>query len=783
MMDNEDMARAIDSELLDGSDIPEWEKIGLHLTDKDIDGVLDDIDSGVYDNRHMDQILALRECIKRDFDLVKLDRPLEIAPKIYDLIFLILTPDEFKQIKDFYKGIFHHGEPSKLGRVLNHFWTRVLKGVDSLVDLKENIARNWDIDFEYSVNGIPLKNADILHIITNKGISKRRITYTGTNKVPVTTEFPTWEWDSFRLLQVLKDKSDTEVVYRYNYEFNGDFFQDKSLEYMRESIFVAHCKSTGKDKQIFGPLIQEYQKKGRIPIMDYTPVWGFTREGWRMPDQYYIKFTPVQAKIRRCAYKMIQLKTTTAEAQELMDELYGATTILYKDILYAHSMIMPFLYALRDYTDIIPWLGLGSPNFNTGKTPAGIMITTKIWNNLERAYITKDEANAESRIGDYLTASTFGVMIDDCGDLHDNILNTLKSYITGDAGILRKSVDQTAKIDRSFTSALVMSYNKTPVLMDDTAFLSRGVHVPVLEVPTEAQVKRFKVIWQRIPRGYFGRYIYEKLKDLQPEDLIAEFDVIPEWSEAPYPRSNKIYKLLKLGAILFEKVFGIRLDLSQLPYLIKKTLEMGSDDIFTIVTLQIEDGRLIPYRDGYSGDVSYNFSPKRKWITAPVMVKSTKKFDGYVYTADNLTDLINRLKISQDLPALKEILAKRWPDVQYTTIKFDKRSYKCVFIPRHYLEETPDDDPDRSEHSGTLYSYVLDTKNRSLDNYEQRVMEAIANIQEELGDNPVPLKILIERFEMDGLPEQQLKFKLSGLVTDAILKEYKKKGEKFYKVI
>ena len=806
----QDLVNAIEEDFTEGSQVEGWDAVGMHLDDNDIDDIQERIDRGEYNDKIEFKFLLLRECFKRDIELSAIGRPIEITPRIYNMLPELLTPDEFQAVNGFFGKAYTN--PGKytgdaMIKALTVFWDKLLVNVNSIVDLKKNVASNFHIKVCYTINGIPTRDSEIEFDITDTGITKRRIkTYikkdkeTGEEKeITKITEVKIWTWQGFRLLQVLRDQGESDTKYTYNYEFNGDFFQDKSLEYMKETIYSGHCKSTGKDKQIFGPLIKHYQHAGHIPVMDYTPVWGFTEDGWRMPDNYYIKFTPVQEPIRRNAYRMMQIKPLESEAKYLMRELYDAVTVDYKDILFAHAMIMPFLYALRPYTNIMPWLGLGSHKFNTGKSPAAILATTKIWNNLHRSCVSRDEADAESRLGDWLTASTFGVAIDDCGDLKEKVANTLKSYTTGETGFTRKHTDQTAKINRSFTSPFMLTYNKNPVLFDDTAFLARGIHVQLDTVPTDKQVKKFEGIWQQIRKGYFGRYIYEKLRDLTLDELRERYEDQPEWKNAPFPRSNNIYRLERLGADLFQELFGIHLDLGELPALIRETLRLGSDDYFTIVAFQIIDGQERVEIDEYQGQYVTRFQPTRSWIKSPIYQKNTEKYDGFFYTTDNLQDLNIRMKTAIKLSDLVEILKKRWKETSLERVKIKGTTMRAIYVPRKYtdpeaqgpfdLEEEPEPevikegsmrDPARMHPGDRPVERVTpEAMDRTLSDLEKQILLSLGNMQDQLNDNPVPFYDILNRLLFDNHSRHDLIAGIDRMIKIGEIKKYVKNEKEF----
>ena len=393
-----EMAAQIEADLAENGDMVDEIISDKYLSDGEkINAILEETK-----DPDMDPVIAvfkLKKCLRRDMDLISLgdiggNEDFEVIPRIHELLEKILTAKEFYPIDLKYqvlKAFLVRDSRDPAIALFDFYFDKVLKGAFSMESLRENIAKNFLAEFKYRISGLPTKKASIEYELYNKGIQKRATIYNENDPGnPTIIESVLWSWQDFKILQVLKDINETETVYRFNYKFNNDFYLDKSLVEMREHMYETACKSTGKDKQIFGPLVQAYVESGDVPIQQYAAFCGFTKDGWRMPDSYYIKFTPVQAKIRACIYSMCKMKVTTAEAKDMMRMLYNAVSLRHRDILFAHMAIMPFLLSLRDTTDLLYWVALGSALGNTGKTPAGVMITQKIWYNMNRPFITKD---------------------------------------------------------------------------------------------------------------------------------------------------------------------------------------------------------------------------------------------------------------------------------------------------------------------------------------------------------------------------------------------------------
>jgi hypothetical protein len=661
--------------------------LALAFQPDEIDRIIEQADD---DSIEIDaRLFNLREIYQRDIDNLIQGKDLQVIPAITYLLRHLLNKNEMSAIDGVYlKYVGDPKDQSIKKQIVKEIWDNLLANVQTVQDIRDNVYKHYRVTFEYTIEGLPGKSQSNEYRIHEKGITKRTIYFGKEEDVITDTEI--WIWKDFKILNVLKDASETQTIYRYNYIFNGDIFLDKTLVEMRDFIYDGHCKSTGKDKQIFGPLIHHYVNAANIQVMEYSPECGFTRHGWRMPDKYYIKFSDLQSKIKRGLDAMLNMKVIDDEAKFLMRELYESVSLKYKDVIFAYGAIAPFLYALRDYTDLMPWMSLYSIIGGTGKTPAGVMITQKIWFNLPRPFLTKDQVSSEARFGDFISATTLPVLIDDCGDLPEKINNTIKDYITGEAGFTRLNANRSVGIDKNYSSPIIMSFNTPNDLYNDVAFLSRGFNVPVNNTPSTEEVARFKESWHNLERGYIGKYIYEQTKHEPYEYFINLFEHFDGWEDAPNPRANTIYKLIQMGKYLYNKWFGIELDVEAIKELVLKTLEMGSEDIFTIIQIQI----LLSVHE--NDEPVFPNQAKRDWIKEKIIFHDGRDFTGYCYNASNLQDLKDRLNMRQrfTLENLAEVLRKKWDEVEMRQVRLSGSRMRCLFIPAHVINFNQDDDED-----------------------------------------------------------------------------------------
>ena len=131
-------------------------------------------------------------------------------------------------------------------------------------------------------------------------------------------------------------------------------------------------------------------------------------------------------------------------AREYFQRLFDATTIQYKDILFGFTIVMPFTYALKKYIGLQPFLALGSGSGGgKGKTSFAKAITTKFCCNLgDKDVLSVDNVESLSRLIDYMSASTFPIVIDDCATLRPDIVKILKLHSTASTNAERKNMTQ-----------------------------------------------------------------------------------------------------------------------------------------------------------------------------------------------------------------------------------------------------------------------------------------------------------------------------------------------------
>lgn len=463
-----------------------------------------------------------------------------------------------------------------------------------------------------------------------------------------------WTWEEFKILHVYKDEHH-ELV--FDFKYNGNRYRNLGFTEMRDRIAELSLLSSG-GRQVFGPLVQLYLTKKELEIKKIHNKCGFTKKGWILPHEKKIKASvEIHAVFQERLKKLgdISLKD---DFLERFTAFIDAITVDHRDILLAYGMVAPFFYVLKDYTDLTPYLALYSDKNTTGKSEAADLISYFFWGHTPVLGTT--EWNSVSRARDYLSSCTFPVVIDEASTLKDKIVDLVKSTATSQMSGQAKNTDQSFKLYREYQSSIIYTFNTAPGFFDDAPYLSRGLILELWRELTKGEKEQYKKAKEHLERGEIGKYIVEKMRGYTKQDLIKKLKEIKSVDGLSI-RQQEIYNLIHLGKILFKEVFGMELDLSELPNQLLDTARFGSDDIFVMVQAQFKGGE--------------------KWIQSEV----TFHDDHYFYDANNLADLKRRCgKDIAGVRELREILIKRWKVSEYKPVCVNGITRRGILIPKNH---------------------------------------------------------------------------------------------------
>lgn len=599
-----------------------------------------------------------------------------------------------------------------------------------------------DRDYEYVIEGEKFDSGDIDYIMKPNGIYRQKTKVRQDkqgNQQTTCTSHPLWQWDSFKVHRVMFQETDHSYREWYDFSIEGKAFRDKEMDAMRD-VVAGRALIKSAYKQLFNRFILKYCEGECVPRILVVPVMGFTEDGWRLPPDFHVNAsTGTQQKIRSNIEAMTCLPCD-AETPVKVKALYNAIASKDKDIVFSIGTVFPFLYALRSKLDLMPWFALGSLTGGTGKSSLGKLITHFWWNNHDASdkkvpVLNKDNLRSDSRAGEYLTASTFPVVVDDCEDLEDNVKSVLKTYFTQETTFMRKDKDQSVKIDKTYCAPVMFTWNKPPSMVLEQAFLTRGLFIPVNDRMNQETLAAFKAAYDRIRPGEIGRAVYEATRDWTLETLLELYEsIVVRGFDGQQLRAKTIVKLIHLGALLCERFFGFKLDVSRLSDLLNETMGIVQDNLIEMVEIHVQEG-------------SREKDQWPRWITRRIFTREQHgEIAGYYFDTGNLQDLKDRVRDQQlDLEVLADQLRRRWPGVECKVFKRDEyndgKPRKAIFIPiESHSSADSVFDPD----------VIQLGKPRSKLTKITRVHAIIKALQDECGGD-VSIDAITERAMLDGI--------------------------------
>lgn len=483
-----------------------------------------------------------------------------------------------------------------------------------------------------------------------------------------------WFWDSFIIERIYKYPNGEK---RIDFNLNGVKYHKipfgsktkTGIDIVKLAKDIACISKPNYLHILLHQLLNDANSK--IPFTPVVSKCGFTLNRWQIPPDFEFESkSGIKQLCIKNIQKAMQQQVNQKTAWKYARELYNATSVEDKDILFAWMMIAPFFDALLDETDLRPCLILEGDN-STGKTQIAKLITKKIWGNFEEV-IAPNNLQSDSRTDDYLCTSTFGVVFDDVDNLDSKILGILKSYTTSRVRNQKKNLDHGLELDDEMIAWIILTCNELPSALNDPHFLSRVFLLPINTQPTEQQKKHFKSVNNKIPDGYLGKFFVETTKNWKVEDVLKIYNQ-QEPQSVFNLRQNTIYRLILTGAELFEHVFGFQLQIGidELTELLITILTKNDKDILTAVILHIQDSMR---------------SPQTRILSHTLR----NGVNGVVYTSLAL-NVINKEMDGKKLRlgSLRKILRRNWKDVPKTEVFTIKgHSYKGIFIPEEYWKET-----------------------------------------------------------------------------------------------
>lgn len=501
-------------------------------------------------------------------------------------------------------------------------------------------------------------------------------------------------------LTVSNDKNEisTEGEDYYNFVLNyigtDELFEGKSRVDMIK-IIQDKCLDQPRNKNYLNTLMNVYIQHERIEQVKTTTYMGFAKDGWRMPDKF---FMVTGNKIRELGYHCIKetfyrnhsigpfsitgkipglfnFGSLENAAKFAMRAMYDLTKVDNKDFLFAFMPLAVFNYALRDIYKLMPVFGFGGEG-GKGKSSACELMAVKMWGHTKGVLGTsglstlpKFEAN--------MTISTFPVIWDECADIPAFVVELAKRYHTEEDGAQKLNPDQSIKYRAPFCSALILNYNDYPILFDDPNMRQRIFNMIATGIEKNED---WLDMYNSISDGLMGRLVYEKTKNWTLKDIEPLLRNQPDLGLED--RAKIICKFMHLGKYLMKWIFDIDLDLTGIKRILRESQRAGNEVIISLLKNQIAEGTAFVVNNNGVMENPYKVS----WVKTRVHQIRHKGDLGVVYMDENAFDLAKRLgRLPKDigLNRLHGLISTQWKIKSgvFNVPSHEPRSVRGIFIP------------------------------------------------------------------------------------------------------
>jgi len=448
--------------------------------------------------------------------------------------------------------------------------------------------------------------------------------------------------------------------------------------FLDENCFVAKSVNVTK---LFYIIFDEYLNIRTPERVKVSKVLGFTKEnGWTLPPMFELEeSSEIQTQIIKNIKEVIQLPL--GDVKEKFKLLHESIFVKYKDVCFAYAFIAPFFHALKSATNLVPFLIFLSAENDTAKTQMAKILTTFIYNH--QTLLTSANCQSISRFGDYFTATTFPLAIDEVNMLKDTHIDILKSISTAEVYNTKKRADQSIKTHKPYQCSAILTCNSLPEIFSDPALLSRTLIIKFDEKPTNFQRECYYNTKKLFRPGEIFAFFYKRTRALTYEHLLKIYEntaTLSELDQITDPRAKTIYRLLYMGKILCKRVFDIELDISAAINIIEeKQAYSQREDILQAFNSYI----LLQYQKHFEG--KRDFSVKAQFLFRPNRTKAD-----VIITSLNRKEMAKAWQlsnISHDM--LKNVLKEHYKIHDSKTHKFEKRTVRGLRVEVPLSREQP----------------------------------------------------------------------------------------------
>jgi len=519
-----------------------------------------------------------------------------------------------------------------------------------------------------------------------------------------------------KFMWVTKDRK-MDNIERYVFESGGDIKYNFTIgEFLRKFDDKIFKGSFGRDviKFLFLNAISMMEKRTPSYILGFD-------NGWYLPldeanSKYsIIIYTDEQRNVLnncRSMYKSYNQKEKD-EIKEDMKKFIKITRVPsgHLAIIIAYSIIAPFkLFFMKKY-NLFPSLIMEGAK-HTGKTTLLDFYGNHFYGHYPE-HMSGQTAKSIARLEDTISASTFPRVIDELNKVSFEIVDVIKEMATSVSDYKRKT-SAVSQFSKPKITPLIITSNDIGSYFKDSANSSRAIIID-LDISISRDDRWIK-LRDKLRNMKLFSLVYDYTKDWTDKDvanLATEAigrDIKPDekkktWKtigktpeeiissrnpklEQDYPRIMEIFKIILAGVHLFEKVFSVKLDTSDiLPLLVGSRRSILED--------------LVDKFYGFC-DSAKDFDPlnpesrSHRYLTnlleTRMLGREGEKEKTYIFTQDNLHDfntynqyLDGRKYSLRELGGLIQDAIEEKDLVKYTNIFYNGKNTKVIRIKMDFI--------------------------------------------------------------------------------------------------
>ncbi len=450
------------------------------------------------------------------------------------------------------------------------------------------------------------KTAISLH---NKGLTRIDLIAKDKGKP---CEMEIYQWNYFKIFA--KFHLSIGSGFFYSIYLNGIHHEAITLKEMRKLLEV-ECYQADKGKNNITIVLNQYCNSLEDSSHLVKKGMGFFDEGWVLPGLHIFNFREGNQKnIYENIKKMMKLNVDNNIAKRQFRRIYECTTISNKDYVFAWNLAAPFMTYIKQKKKSAPFLSMGG-EADVGKSAIGLFFAKNFWGSQTDVVLS---STSTSNMKGRMSASTFPLILDEAEFFTKSFINDLKSHATTMSPFRRKK-GQDLDVDSYLLAPLMLTYNRTPEMFELPEIRTRDLDLEIVLYENTTGYD-WDEETDKYPIGYFGKYIISKTMNWTGKDIMALLNKMDDQGLRT-KRAQIIAKLLSLGKWFAKEYFGLELNISNLPTLIRKTQMIN-------VTRYLELLRIYS-RESFKKKNMLRYSGP-KWISSDPIYSEIKHVNGEV---------------------------------------------------------------------------------------------------------------------------------------------------------